>query len=223
MAMTRHEIERLQRALNAFTKENKALGYQSLIVDGEMGALTKKRILNIKYQLGYLRANTNVKVDEAFYWRMKHPKQVNVKWNQDKGAVKRGKKRRTKRRAAVRKNKITAFLKPGVTTFDGVPVAKCAVPILQWCREHGWQGKLVSGFRTPAYSEGLCLNMCGHPTCPGRCAGRSTNHSGNSPARFAMDVSDYIKFGEVVAHCPLQPHVHNALPNDRVHFSPTGG
>lgn len=113
--------------------------------------------------------------------------------------------------------------KNGVTHFDGVPVAKWLVPYLQWARDHGWQGRLVSGYRDPAYSESLCRRMCGRPSCPGRCAGRASNHSGSSKPHGAIDVSAYWQFASVIRRCPYQPHIFNALPRtDPVHFSASG-
>lgn len=220
--MTEKEIRSLQRAMNKFTEDHKGLGHPSLRVDGDLGQLTKKRLRELKYDLGYARTHIDDVVDAKFFWRLQNPDHVSGKLSVSKEDVQRGKKHRRERRAAVRKNRIRAFLKPGVTTFDGVPVAKCAVPILRWCREHGWQGRLVSGYRTPEYSESLCYRICGAPSCPGRCAGRATNHAYAIPERFAMDVSDYVNFGHIVANCPLKPHVHNELPQDLVHFSPSG-
>jgi hypothetical protein len=223
MSLDAKDARRAQTAMNHYIDRYPKIGHAKLLVDGVWGAHSKAMVRAIKYDLGYVHSNIDSNPNEAFYDRMAHPNHVDLKVGATKEAVKRGQKRRRTKRRKVAANRIRAVLTPGVTTFDGVPVAKCAVPILRWCREHGWAGKLVSGWRSPAYSESLCINMCGRPSCPGRCAGRSTNHSGNSPARFAMDVSDYFKFADVVADCPIAPKVHNALPNDRVHFSPSGG
>lgn len=219
--MTHEEITKLQHALNQWSKDHKELGRQILKADGNDGKLTHELLHAVRHDLGYLKV-TGFPVDDNFYHRLRNPTTVNKDWGQDAAAVKRGKANRRKRRLWVVRNRISAYLHPGVGTFDGVPVAKTAIPVLRWCREHGWPGHLVSGFRTPAYSESLCYAMCGRPSCPGKCAGRATNHAYATPERFAMDVSDYVKFGEVVAHCPIKPHVHNALPNDLVHFSPQG-
>lgn len=217
------EIRHLQQALNHFIDTHPRLGHAKLQVDGDMGKMTKQRLHEIKYDIGYKRENLDKPADENFFKRLNHPTRVESRWGQTKEVVRRGKKRRRTRRLWVARNKTHAVLKPGVGTFDGVSVAKCAIPVLTWCRQHGWSGRLVSGYRTPAYSESLCRRMCGRPACPGRCAGRATNHAYAGPDRFAMDVSDYIKFGQVVKNCPIRPHVHNSLPNDRVHFSPSGG
>ncbi|MGH4012254.1 MAG: hypothetical protein ACRDTH_29515 [Pseudonocardiaceae bacterium] len=109
-----------------------------------------------------------------------------------------------------------------VGIFDGVPCANWLIPYLSWAREHGWQGQLLSGWRDPAYSEGLCLKMCGAPSCPGRCAGRSSNHSGDVKPKGAIDVSDPIRFGQLMTQCPLSPRIFNDLPNDLNHFSASG-
>ena len=110
----------------------------------------------------------------------------------------------------------------GVGTFDGVECASWLIPYLTWAREHGWQGTLNSGWRSPEYSEQLCWKMCGAPSCPGRCAGRASNHSGSVKPRGAIDVTDQTRFGQLMAQCPLSPPIFNDLPNDRVHFSATG-
>ena len=218
--MNQAEVINLQRALNHFTKAHPRLGYRSLIEDGDFGPATKKRIRDVKYELGYLCVNEEL--DDDFFQRMTHPAKVAPEWGQTRADVVRGRKRRVRRRLWIQRNRFKAFLKPGVGTFDGIPVAKTAIPVLRWCRANGWQGKLVSGFRDPAFSESLCIRMCGRPSCPGKCAGRASNHSGSTPDRFALDVSDFQNFAVVVARCPIRPKVFNALPNDLVHFSPSG-
>jgi hypothetical protein len=111
----------------------------------------------------------------------------------------------------------------GVSYYDGKKVASWMVPYLKWARANGWRGYLVSGWRDPVYSEGLCRAMCGAPSCPGRCAGRSSNHSGSTKPRGAIDVSDYYRFGQLMKKCPYSPRLHNALgARDPVHFSASG-
>lgn len=94
---------------------------------------------------------------------------------------------------------------------------------LQRSVDEGWSGGLYSGFRDPAYSEQLCFNICNQPSCPGLCAGRSSNHSGKDgspPGWGAIDAQDYINFGRIQAR--IGSPLKNALPNDRPHFSATG-
>ena len=215
--MTVGEVKKLQRGLNFFTHKY-ATGIAPIRVDGHMGPHTRKRIRTVKFLLGYL-GPINSTPDLKFRQRMWHPKAVKYS---NRKRVRRGIKRRIEQRRKARANHRAARKTTGVGSFDGVPVANVAIPILQWCRNHGWLGRLVSGFRTAAYSTYLCIRMCGRPSCPGRCAGASTNHTGTTSDRFALDVSDYVRFGQVVAHCPIPPHIFNALPIDRVHYSPTG-
>lgn len=217
------QVLKAQQAMNRFVKRQR-LGHAPLIEDGKRGRLTNARIRECKFDLGYIKKNRNVKVDENFIHRLNHPTRVEPKWGQTKSAVKRGRKRRIRRRARVAALHTRAILQPGVTYFDGKPVAKAAVPYLKYARSHGWGGVLVSGYRTPAYSESLCYRMCGRPSCPGRCAGRATNHAWALTNKFGIDVSDYIKFGQIMASMPAinGQKLHNYLPNDRVHFSPSG-
>lgn len=220
--MTKERIKHFQTEINAFIDSHPSLGFAKVRVDGGWGRLSKQIAREIKYELGYSRENMTPQVGENFLHRMRNPTLVRPDWGQTALAVKNGKKRRRARRRKVRRLKIAAFLLPGIGSFDGKPVAKCAIPILKWCRANGWNGVLVSGWRSAAYSISLCIRMCGRSSCPGKCAGAATNHTGNGPDRFAMDVSDYVNFGHIVAECPLKPHVHNSLPRDLVHFSPSG-
>jgi hypothetical protein len=97
------------------------------------------------------------------------------------------------------------------------PVCAGFVPIIDRAWEKGWRGTLNSGWRDPAYSEQLCRNMCGAPTCPGRCAGRLSRHSQCPWQNGAIDVSDPAKFDAVT------PELFNALgAADPWHMSTTG-
>jgi hypothetical protein len=94
---------------------------------------------------------------------------------------------------------------------------------LVWAREHGWRGQLISGWRSPQQSEQLCFGICGRPICPGRCAGRASNHSKKQKPGGAVDVSDFARFAELMVRCPFRPRIFNALgPADPSHFSSTG-
>jgi hypothetical protein len=111
-----------------------------------------------------------------------------------------------------------------IVTFDGKPVSYDWAIILKRCRATGlWGGSLTSGYRSPGYSTGLCYAMCGAPSCPGRCAGASSNHSKASiPAGAAVDVSDPYGFRRALIKIG-RGDLHNALgAADPWHFSITG-
>lgn len=113
--------------------------------------------------------------------------------------------------------------KPGSTDivlFDGVAVVEDAAFWLKRSRGAGWTGVLVSGYRTPEHSEELCYQMCGQPTCPGRCAGRTSNHTKRTYPGPAVDVSNYGQF-EAIQYRIGSPY-KNDLPLDPVHFSRSG-
>lgn len=100
------------------------------------------------------------------------------------------------------------------------PIAAWMVPWLDKSRAAGWTGVLVSGYRSPEYSESLCYNICDHPSCPGLCAGRSSNHTLYSYPNGAIDVSDYYNFAAIQNR--IGSPLWNNLPSDRVHFSTSG-
>jgi hypothetical protein len=96
-------------------------------------------------------------------------------------------------------------------------------PYLMWARDHGWDGRLNSGFRDPLHSERLCFEICGRPSCSGTCAGRKSSHSQTVKPAGAIDVSDQAEFGQLMRRCPLEPKLFNALgAADPWHFSSTG-
>jgi hypothetical protein len=211
------EVRRLQKSLNRFT-ERYLEGVGPLIVDGVKGHATARRIITVKYHLGYTgKAQRSATIKPKFMRRMRHPRSP----RQSKpDMLARAYARRAKQRKAAR---ASAAPRNGVATFDGRPVAAWLKPYLVWARENGWKGTLNSGFRDPVYSEKLCISMCGAPSCPGRCAGRASNHAGNSNPSGAIDVSDYATFGQLMRRCPYSPRIFNALgAQDPVHFSASG-
>jgi hypothetical protein len=215
--LTADEVRRLQKGLNRFT-ERYMEGVGPLVVDGIKGHATARRIVTVKYHLGYGgKPQRSATVKPEFVRRMRHPRSPRYS---NPAMLARAFARRIKQRKAAR---ASAAPRNGVATFDGRPVAAWMKPYLDWARANGWKGTLNSGFRDPAYSEKLCISMCGAPSCPGRCAGRSSNHAGNSNPAGAIDVSDYVTFGQLMRRCPYSPRIFNALgARDPVHFSVSG-
>ena len=107
-----------------------------------------------------------------------------------------------------------------IVTFDGVEVVEDAAHWLQRARDEGWSGTLTSGFRTPEHSQEICMGMCGAPTCPGKCAGTTSNHTHRGAPGPAVDVSQFGQFESISAQ--IGSPYKNALPIDPVHFSPSG-
>lgn len=116
------------------------------------------------------------------------------------------------------------------TTFDGLPVPTWIVrDVLKPARKDGVSFTVISGYRSPEYSEQLCEQICGAPSCPGRCAGRSSNHccpptfTGRKP-EGAVDV--YPGAPALDAWCQKHgnPLIGNGrvLPADPNHFSAHG-
>jgi peptidoglycan hydrolase-like protein with peptidoglycan-binding domain len=216
--MSHDQVRALQKGLNAFTEKLLKSSLGPLMADGVKGHATKKRIRQAKFYLGYTgRAAKSSRIDSEFMRRLEHPRSPRFS---NPAMLTRAVDRRRKARQGA---KLSAAPRAGVATFDGKPVAAWLSPYLVWARKNGWQGTLNSGWRDPAHSEQLCRNICGAPTCPGRCAGRSSNHAGSVKPAGAVDVSDYGKFAELMRRCPLEPRIFNALgAQDPVHFSASG-
>ncbi|HSD81797.1 MAG TPA: hypothetical protein VLB47_14105, partial [Solirubrobacteraceae bacterium] len=210
------DVRDLQRSLNEFTGRH-LKGVSPLAVDGKNGPETRRRIRLAKHYLGYTGARRrSTAVDAKLVPRLRHPR--SARHSSPAMLARALTRRRDQRKAAGRATAARA----GVVTFDGQPVAAWMEPYLRWAREHGWQGRLTSGWRDPAYSEQLCRAMCGAATCPGRCAGRTSNHVGRVRPAGAIDVTDEVRFAELMRRCPYSPRRFNDLPSDRIHFSATG-
>jgi hypothetical protein len=217
--MSKKEIIALQKGLNSFTRKY-LRGLGPIHVDGVLGDSTRGRIRTIKYYLGYTipKGEDSLSSDPDFNFRQRlyHPR--NPKYSTPE-RIARGAARRRKQRRLNRPPKPKDS--DGLSMYDGRVVVSWMVPWFQKIRARGrWRGTLVSGYRTPAYSESLCYAMCGRPSCQGRCAGRSTNHAKKGYLQGAADMSDYWTFA-AEARAVGAPF-HNSLPNDRVHFSHTG-
>lgn len=113
----------------------------------------------------------------------------------------------------------------GLAVFEGRTVAAWIAYWLKKSREAGWVGTVTSGWRDPVYSEQLCFNMCGRPSCPGKCAGRASNHSGKGSNikgdPGAVDVSDYTNFAKIQGKIG-SPLINRLGAADPVHFSVSG-
>ena len=106
------DVERLQASLNRFTNrwlENVAL----LIVDGEKGFLTNRRIMTVKWYLGYL-GERDGKVTSRFVRRMRHPR--DPRWSSVRQVLRGIRRRRRQRRRAIE----DLDPRPGVSRFDAV-------------------------------------------------------------------------------------------------------
>jgi hypothetical protein len=213
--MTKAEAEQLQKNLNRFT--NKFLEkFPELMVDGDRGPLTNKRIVGCKFYIGYEGGRQrSTRVTPVFRARLARPTSTEVVPAE---MIALGKQRRKDQHERAKQPPAA-----GTTQFDGRLVANWMKPYLEFARENGWKGQLTSGFRDPAHSEHICFVQCGAPSCPGTCAGRRSNHVGNKKPQGAIDVSDHARFGQLMESCPLKPRIFNALgAADPEHFSATG-
>lgn len=112
----------------------------------------------------------------------------------------------------------------GTTVIDGKQVPNWIAKWVLKARKEGlWHGYVVSGYRSPEYSTSICQAMCGAPTCPGRCAGASSNHSGLVYPRGAVDVDLAHRDEFARAMVKLGAPLKNILPTtDPNHFSNSG-
>ncbi|HEX6457407.1 MAG TPA: glycoside hydrolase domain-containing protein [Thermoleophilaceae bacterium] len=210
-------VRRLQAALNRFTQKY-LHGLAPIAVDGKKGPETKHRIRDVKFYLGYGKGKNSAGVDTAFIHRLRKPGSARFS-NPAMLARARARRRRQKKLSAH-----SLAQHNGTTMIDGYAVANWIAVQVLWARNHGgWTGKVISGYRTPEYSEHVCMRMYHRPSVPGKCAGRSSNHVGLVPPFGAVDVSNPEQFAAAMRRSPHQPTLCNALPaTDPRHFSHTG-
>lgn len=206
-------VRRRQRRLNNWTKKYLE-NVTPLIVDGVTGHATKRRIMTVKFYLGYGKKR-NARFTSLLVRRMAHPHSQRFGQMLATGANRRRQQRQHERNPRTGK---------GYATYDGKTVPAWTVKYLNQARERGWRGRVVSGVRTEAYSIHLCYNICGRSSCPGKCGGASSNHNMEPDGRYpdgALDVSDYARFGQIMRD--IGAPLRNVLgAQDPVHFSPSG-
>ena len=209
-------VRKLQLALNKFTQRY-LHGMAPIGVDGKRGPETNHRIRDVKFYLGYAKGKNSAAVDRALLRRLRRPGSPRYS---NPAMIARARSRRSKQ-----KKLSTQSLAQhnGTVMIDGYRVAAWIGVQVLWARENGWHGKVLSGYRTPEYSEHVCMRMYHRPSVPGRCAGRTSNHVGLVAPSGAVDVSMPEQFAAAMRRSPHSPTLCNALPaTDPRHFSHTG-
>jgi hypothetical protein len=110
----------------------------------------------------------------------------------------------------------------GTRDWHGTTVCNWIADILDKAWADGVRFTVISGFRTVAESVAACQHICGAPSCPGTCAGASSNHNGCTGGKGAVDIGA----GCESLRSWLASHgnpLSNNLPLDRCHFSRSGG
>lgn len=224
-------VEKFQKGIR---KTLKGHGFdvwaKAVIVDGKPGPMTFKMARLAGSMQGLSEAQLrHIREGKV----LRHAEEILTHQKERSADMKRRAKKRDERFDKIRHHILHPPDDPDhISTFEGVPVAawmvgKDAGPDgshvdwLQKIRDAGWHGVVVSGARTAAHSEELCFAMCGAPSCPGQCAGRSSNHVVDAGyPDGAVDVSEYTTFGQKARE--VRAPLINDLPIDPVHYSPSG-
>jgi hypothetical protein len=200
-------------------------------------ASVQKRLLAVQARLRRIRRARKFRRTRTLYWRARYHaarKGERKQWYLHKARISARLSQRITHteRVLIRRaeNKIEWLRKHPPTLdpdgddlilIDGKQVSEEVGKEVLRIRSAGrWGGYVVSGYRTPAYSQSLCYGMCGRPMCPGRCAGVNTNHARKGGRNGAVDLTDYLTFR---SECwRLGSWLENHLPRDLVHFSDSG-
>lgn len=103
----------------------------------------------------------------------------------------------------------------GLTTFDGTPICKWIADELSWAREHGWTGRVESGYRSEQHQREVCATGVTPCATPG-----TSNHEGKSYPGCAVDVTEAEQLDKVLSKKPFRrlKWTGNSI-GDPVHFS----
>lgn len=103
----------------------------------------------------------------------------------------------------------------GLTTFDGQPVCKWVAEELEWAREHGWTGRMESGYRSEQHQREVCATGVKPCATPG-----TSNHEGTSYPKCAADVTEPEQLDAVLSKKPFRRLKWTGpQAEDPVHFS----
>jgi hypothetical protein len=228
--MSPKKIRTLQKGVNE-TLKNANIGWNRIEVDGDLGPTTLKaaRLAGSWQGLSkeQLKKIGNKNIDDFLWEILSHKRPITSE-------MKKRHDDRIENFQNMRKNhNDPPEDADGVSDWRGIRVAAWMVGQrigpdgsktnwLQKSVDKGWDGVLNSGWRSPSYSKSLCIAMCGAPSCPGTCAGESSNHSQIGPPNWgAIDVASYSKFGQIQKE--IGSPLRNSLgPADPVHYSYTG-
>jgi len=172
--LDRQHTQTLQKEINA-TLRSADLDWLVVPVDGKIGPLTRKhaRIAGSWQGLSpaILKKITDGPISQSTFDILTHRRKRTK-------AMERRHNERLKHFAELRFHHAHPPVIEGLVTFDGHQLPAWIADINTRARASGmWKGSVISGVRSPEYSEHLCIVMCGAPTCPGRCGGRNSNHA----------------------------------------------
>jgi hypothetical protein len=223
--MDARHVRTLQREVNR-TLHGAELDWLKIPEDGKFGPLTLKHARIAGSWQGFsparLRNIGEGKISSTTFNFLTHRRKRT-------SAMQKRHKQRLKHFKALRYHHAHPPVIEGLVEFDGHQVPAWIAAILKKARAAGyWTGYVISGVRSPAYSEHLCIIMCGAPTCPGRCGGRYSNHAcppSGKGVKYegAVDVTDPAGLGNYCSshNEPLRGD-GEVLPDDLNHFSHEG-
>jgi hypothetical protein len=161
--MTKEQVKELQKDLNRFTGrflEKVA----RIMVDGDRGPATNRRIVECKFYIGYTGApQRSTRLTPQFRRRLNHPKSSEF---MPDAMIKRGEQRRREQRQHAQQPVTT-----GVTTFDGRPVAAWMKPYLEPARTAGGERSLRA-FGTPPTPSSSACRCAAPPPVPAAARGQ---------------------------------------------------
>jgi hypothetical protein len=241
MAKTLHigdrgpEVERLQRAVNGIVGMRR-FPWRKIDVDEIFGDETQKGARFAGWLMGFSRPGTLAQIRDGTITA----RAVSI-LARERPPTEAMKRRIEIRRPKAKELRILHRPRPiqpmhGVAIFHQphapaeedrkIQVASWMVRFLKKSRERGWDGHVISGFRSPQESTAVCMRICGRPTCSSPhhpCAGANSNHSGRIHPAGAIDIN----VETALEFAAIQRRIGSPLKNDMPlkdpnHFSVSG-
>jgi hypothetical protein len=174
--MNQKHIRTLQKAVNE-TLDNAEVDWLKIPVDGKLGPLTRKHARAAGSWQGLSREHL-IEIGEGHIHPGKFVWDVLTHHEPMSREMKHRHQQRLHHFKELRYHHKHPPQIEGLVEYDGHQLPGWIAEINKEARASGeWKGGVISGVRSPEYSEHLCIIMCGMPTCPGRCGGRFTNHA----------------------------------------------
>lgn len=107
----------------------------------------------------------------------------------------------------------------GTANFGDARVANWIAPILEYARQHGWEGQVNSGYRNDAEQKRIYDSGVRPAAKPRAYGGAGSNHEFTMFPGGAIDVSNAEQLSQILMNSPYARKLVYAGAKDPVHFS----
>jgi hypothetical protein len=226
------EVERLQTAVNGIIGRRR-FPWRKIEVDEIFGDDTQKAVRFAGWLVGFAHEGELAEIRDGTVTARAFSLLVGERppTKEMEGRIEDRKPKAKELRVLHKRRRVHPM--PGVTIFDQpqasaedqkMPVASWMVKFLKKSQKEGWDGHVISGFRSPEESTKVCMEICGRPTCTATatsrpCAGAGSRHSGRIHPDGAIDINPESQLEFAAIQRRIGSPLRNNVPGDENHFS----